>query len=118
MSLNKDQSFDQLKEFVIYHKLQNNSAVTKFEALITLKTQKNEFEGQEMSVIISFEKYRKLAKLILNHSLDSYSFPKIFFPDYQNFQHINNTYLLIQGVHPSVEIGKYSVKIYPVQAIS
>jgi len=54
MSLNKDQSFDQLKEFVSYHKLQNNSAVTKFEALITLKTQKNEFEGQEMSVIISF----------------------------------------------------------------
>lgn len=68
-----------------------------------------------MTARVSFDVSPRAGQLTLNdHNLNAYEFPEQFYPDYNKFTHVDNSYLKIEGIHrQNSRIGEYIVEIYP-----
>lgn len=109
------ESFTELKEFIRIHDLQNDRSYINFNALVSIETETRDISKQKMTVRVSFNVSPRAGELTLgDHNLSPYEFPEQFYPDYAKFNHMNESYLKIEGTHNhNPEIGKYVVEIYP-----
>ncbi len=110
-------SSQQLKDFVLYHKLINSDRIIQFNAIVTMITSKNKITNKNIKVMVTFEGYNNYGQLSLFDSeIDPYLFPTVFEAKYQIMQHIDNEYLEINDVHTkNPDIGKYKIKIIPLE---
>lgn len=107
----------ELKSFVKCHKLSDMYSNINFSALVTIRTEKNKISNEKMRAQIHFGGYDNSGKVILTEQeLNPYSYPTTFDAKWDNFKHVDEEYLLIDGFHSiNADIGKYSVKIIPLK---
>lgn len=114
MKTKKEESFENLQDFIYRHKLRDKNSNVIFNANVSIRTESN-FEKRKMPIIVDFNVYNKLAKITIeDYDLNAYLFPITFFPDSDKITHVDNLYLKIEGTHTkNADIGKYCIEIYP-----
>ncbi len=110
----------QLREFVQQHKLMNRHSIIQFYSIVSITTAKNKITNQSMKIMITLDGYDSYGQLtLLDSDLDPYLFPTVFEAKWQNMKHVDNEYLEISDVHTqNQDIGKYSVKIIPLERLN
>lgn len=112
-------SSQQLSEFVSLHKLRNRYSIVYFKALVTIETAMNLLTNVQMNIRISFSDYESAGKVTIEDDLNPYLYPTIFEAKWQIIEHVNSEFLYITDVHKkNKNIGKYSVKITPLNIIN
>lgn len=108
-------SLRELNDFIQKHDLKDNYSSVHFSALIDLETSQQHAYKVEVEIRVFTGIYNRTAELTFTkHNLDFEYYPTQFFPDFQTFTHVNNSYLQIEGIHTNNQkIGKYLVKIFP-----
>jgi hypothetical protein len=107
----------ELKDFIEKHKLSDRNSNIQFNSLVSIDTEKNSIRNEKISIWITFSNFNSAGELHLNgNNLNHSLFPTVFEAKWQNMKHVNNEYLLITGNHKNnSEIGKYTVKITPLE---
>lgn len=107
-----------LQDFIHEFKLMDNYSNIYFDALVELKTIKNEkvFEDRITITFGGFNNPGELKILEEHNQIDSELFPTEFAVKFQQFEFINQSYLRITGNHTGKpDIGKYSAIITPLK---
>lgn len=115
MNNQTENSLRELKDFIEKHNLRDNYSNVHFRALADIEAQEKQIYKEELKVLVNEQVYNRAAELMFTqHNLDHKFYPLQFFPDFQTFTHVNNSYLKIEGTHThNPKIGKYVVKIFP-----
>lgn len=110
---------EELREFVERHKLRNRHSVIQFNSLVSIDTEKNSIRNERIVVMITFDNFNSAGQVsFIGDNLDPYLYPMVFEAVWQQMQHIDNEHLLITGNHSkNPNIGKYSVKIIPLERL-
>lgn len=108
-------SLRELNKFIEKHKLRDKDSNVHFYALIDVEAYEEQTYRQEVEIWVHHQVYNRTAELTFTqHNLDFNYYPTQFFPDFQTFTHVNNSYLEIKGFHSkNPKIGKFVVKIFP-----
>lgn len=116
----KDINSQQLREFFQHHDLMNRYSIIQFHSIVSITTAKNKITNQPMKVMITLDGYDSYGRLtLLESDINPHLFPTDFEAKWQKMEHVDNEYLEISGVHSkNQDIGKYSVKIIPLERLS
>lgn len=109
------ESLGQLKDFIAFHKLKSRSTLIHFHAKVLITTAGVIEQGEEITIMVSFNVFGKTGELSFHdYDLDPNYYPTIFYPDYDDFLHVDKEFLRINGFHSrNAKIGKYIIEIYP-----
>jgi hypothetical protein len=109
-----------LSEFVETHNLTNRVSLIHFNAIVNITTAQNKITNQKIEVMISFDGYDNFGKVtLLKNDFDPYLYPIQYEAKWQKMEHIDGEYLKITDNHRhNPAIGKYSVKIIPLEKLS
>ena len=119
MNKQTENSLRELKDFIEKHNLRDNYSNVRFQALIDIEAFEKQVYKKEIEILVNEQVYGKASELVFTkHDLNYEFYPLQFYPDFQNFTHVNDAYLKIEGVHTHrPKIGKYVVKIFPLKKI-
>ncbi|MDM1551807.1 hypothetical protein [Empedobacter falsenii] len=116
----KNINSQQLREFVHQHKLMNRHSIIQFNAIVNISTAKNKLTNQNIRIMVTLDGFDSYGQVtLLENDLDPYLFPTVFEAKWQKMKHIDNKYLEISDVHTkNQDIGKYNVKIIPLERLN
>jgi len=108
-----------LKDFVEVHNLSNSHSIIQFNSIVSITTALNEIRDMKIKTWISFADFDSYGKVtFLDGNLDYRLFPTTFDAKWQDFSHIGNMYLAINGFHTkNPSIGRFEVKIFPLDKL-
>ena len=109
----KVQNGGELMDFVHHHKLMDNYSKIIFTGAVTIETEHDVLENHVTYFIVSNDGYDNYGALYIHENIDHNVFPSRYEAKWQTFKHVDKSYLKINGVHPSPNIGKYEVRIIP-----
>ena len=108
----------ELRDFVETHKLRNRFSLIHFNALVSITTAKNTVNNKRIEIMMSFDNYNSYGDLkFLDGGLDPHLYPTVFDAKWPKIEH-NFNELIITDIHTrNPDIGKYIVKITPLDKI-
>jgi len=111
--MENSKNHDALSDFVSINGLSKSNGWTFFEGNVTIRTEKNTFEGiEKIRIWFSGVEYGNV-NIEITKKFDIKKYPSTFWVSRQDYSLKNNS-LVITGIFPSPIVGRYTCTITPV----